>query len=182
MRIIGITGTLGAGKGTAVEHLLKSGFKHYSVRDYLTRELIKRGEEVNRDTMVGLANSLRAEHGPSFIIEELYQEALASGGDCIIESIRATGEIEALRAKGDFILLAIVADQHQRYERIRERQSETDQISFERFQADEAREMTNSDPAKQNLAACIAAADLKLENNGSKEEFFVALDAALKEE
>ena len=35
MIIIGITGTIGAGKGTIVELLIKKGFKHYSVRDFL---------------------------------------------------------------------------------------------------------------------------------------------------
>ena len=32
--IIGITGTLGAGKGTVVEYLKKKSFKHYSVRSF----------------------------------------------------------------------------------------------------------------------------------------------------
>jgi len=36
MLIIGITGTLGAGKGTIVEYLVKNkNFKHYSVSGYL---------------------------------------------------------------------------------------------------------------------------------------------------
>jgi len=33
--IIGITGTLGAGKGTIVEILKKKWFGHYSVREFL---------------------------------------------------------------------------------------------------------------------------------------------------
>ena len=43
MIIIGITGTLGAGKGTIVEYLVgKKGFKHYSVRELLS-EIIRAG-------------------------------------------------------------------------------------------------------------------------------------------
>ena len=39
MITIGITGTLGAGKGTIVEYLQKEkGFSHYSVRAFLTDE------------------------------------------------------------------------------------------------------------------------------------------------
>ena len=36
MKIIGITGTIGAGKGTIVDYLVKQkNFKHYSVRNFL---------------------------------------------------------------------------------------------------------------------------------------------------
>ena len=37
--IIGITGTLGAGKGTVVDFLKEKGFRHFSVRDYLIKIL-----------------------------------------------------------------------------------------------------------------------------------------------
>ena len=38
MRIVGITGTLGAGKGTVVEYLTQQkGFKHYSARGLLNQ-------------------------------------------------------------------------------------------------------------------------------------------------
>jgi dephospho-CoA kinase len=40
--IIGITGTLGAGKGKIVEFLKEKGFEHYSVREYLTQEIKKK--------------------------------------------------------------------------------------------------------------------------------------------
>lgn len=40
MQIIGITGTLGAGKGTVVDYLVKNkGFNHFSVGDYLIDEI-----------------------------------------------------------------------------------------------------------------------------------------------
>jgi len=43
MIIIGITGTLGAGKGTVVEYLQEKGFRHYSARGFITKEVEKRG-------------------------------------------------------------------------------------------------------------------------------------------
>lgn len=180
MKIIGITGTLGAGKGTIVDYLTqKRGFKHFSVRGYLSRFIQQKGEEVNRDTLVATANALRAQHSPSFIAEELYREAMASGEDCIIESIRTVGEVNALRATGDFTLLAVDADQRLRYNRILERASETDKISFETFAANEAREMNSEDVNKQNLSACMLLADYRFTNNGSFEELYLQIDKAL---
>ena len=104
MITIGITGTLGAGKGTIVDYLLKNkGFAHYSVRAYLTEEIIRRGLPVNRDSMTMVGNDLRASHTPSYIVEQLYEQAQKSGKNCIIESIRTPGEVEALRGKPNLL-------------------------------------------------------------------------------
>lgn len=165
--IIGITGTLGAGKGTIVEYLTGQGFTHFSVRDYLGREILRRGLPVNRDTLTDVANDLRAARDPSCIAEALYDEARAQGGDAVIESLRTPGEITALREKGGFILFAVDCDIRTRYERIRERKSATDAVSFETFRANEEREMHSTDPNKQNLARCMELADHTFDNSGS---------------
>jgi dephospho-CoA kinase len=181
LKIIGITGTLGAGKGTIVDYLTKHhGFAHFSVRDYLSRVIKARGLQVNRDTLVAVANELRAANTPSFIAEELYKEAKASGMNCIIESIRTVGEVTALRAKGNFSLFAVDADQQLRYGRIVERASETDRVSFETFVDNENREMNSTDPNKQNLAACMQLADHRFVNNGSFNELYKQVDAVLE--
>jgi Dephospho-CoA kinase len=173
MQIIGITGTIGAGKGTIVDYLIQQyDFRHYSVRGYLTEEIKRRQLPVNRDSMVIIANDLRANHCPSFIIDELYQEALQEGKNAIIESIRTPGEVDSLRQKGDFVLLAIDAKPEIRYERIVSRNSETDQISFQTFLENEQREMETEDPNKQNLSVCIQCADYVLVNDGDFEALY----------
>ncbi len=180
MKIIGITGTLGAGKGTIVEYLISHhGFRHFSVRGFLTQIIQQRQLPLNRDSMVSVANELRAQHSPSYIVEQLLDQALQSGQDCIIESIRTTGEIEALRKRDHFTLLAVDADPRLRYERVLERASETDHISYETFQENEKREMTSTDPNKQNLAACQALADYRLDNNHSFEELYQQVEVVL---
>ena len=180
MIIIGITGTLGAGKGTVVEYLAeKRGFDHYSVRSFLLKEINLRGMPENRDSMVVVANELRSKNGPSYVTDQLYFEAALRGRDCIIESIRTPGEIVSLRKKGNFFLFAVDADPEIRFRRIIERKSETDHISLETFINDEAREMNTSDPNKQNLKACIREADFVLNNNGTKEELFVEVERIL---
>lgn len=177
MQIIGITGTLGAGKGTIVDYLSKvKGFRHYSVRQYLTEEIEKRGLPVNRDSMTSVANELRAANSPYYIVGKLFEQALTSGENAVIESIRTPGEVEFLRQQGNFTLIAVDADPKTRFERIKIRKSATDQIDFNTFLANEKREMTTDDPNKQNLKKCIQMADITLNNDGSIENLIEQLE------
>lgn len=182
MKILGITGTLGAGKGTVVDYLVhEKGFKHYSVRVFLTREIQQRELDVNRDNMVMVANDLRAANSPAYIVEQLYEQALNLGVDCVIESIRSPGEVEALASKGNFFLLAVDADPKLRYERIKSRSSDTDHISYETFLQNEEREMNSSDPNKQNLQRCREMANFTLDNDGSIEDLHKKTEEILNE-
>jgi len=177
MLIIGITGTLGAGKGTIVDYLVRNkNFAHYSVRSFLTKEIEKRNLPVNRDSMVLVANDLRANHSPSFITDCLYEEAKINNQNSVIESIRTPGEVISLRNKGAFLLIAVDADISFRYQRAVLRGSETDHVSFEEFAANETREMNSNDPNKQNLRKCLQMADIRIENNGNIENLYEELD------
>jgi len=180
MIIIGITGTLGAGKGTIVDYLIgEKGFVHYSVRAYLLEKIRKQGLPENRDSMFRLANELRASFGPSYVTDQLYNQAIISGKNCVIESIRTPGEIDSLRAKGHFFLLAVDADPEFRYQRILLRQSETDRVSRKSFLENEEREMNTTDPNKQNLRKCIEMANFILLNNGTKKDLVQQLEKVL---
>jgi dephospho-CoA kinase len=180
--IIGITGTLGAGKGAIVDFLSKKkGFIHFSVREFISGEIIRRGMVVNRDSMVIVAIDLRKNNSPSYIVDCLYEKAKSGGKDSIIESIRTPGEVCSLRKKGGFYLIAIDADLKVRYERINRRQSETDHISYQTFLENELREMESTDPNAQNIGRCIELADYKLYNNGTIEQLNHAVDQVLQD-
>jgi dephospho-CoA kinase len=180
MIIIGITGTLGAGKGTIVDYLIgEKGFVHHSVRAYLLEKIKKQGLPENRDSMFRLANELRASFGPSYVTDQLYNQAMISGKNCVIESIRTPGEIDSLRAKGHFFLLAVDADPEFRYQRILLRQSETDRVSRKTFLENEEREMNTTDPNKQNLRKCIEMANFILLNNGTKKDLIQQVEKVL---
>jgi len=172
MVIIGITGTNGAGKGTIADYLLSSfGYSHFSVRGLLIEELVRRGREVDRQGLIDVANEMRAEQGPAVLVEELYGRAVASGGNCVIESLRCPGEVEALRKKPDFYLVAVDAEQDLRFKRNSMRGSVTDNETFESFVEKEKQEMDSKEPFKQNISWCVANADYLLLNNRSLNTF-----------
>lgn len=177
--IIGITGTLGAGKGTVVEYLKTKGFTHYSAREFFIEEVKRRGLEVNRDNITDTADDLRAKRGPGFLAEILLERAQKAGGDAVIESIRSVGEAEYMKSRGAF-LWAVDADIQKRYERIQLRASETDRVSFEKFVADEQREFANEDPTRGNIKKVMEMSDNTFQNNGTQEELFTQVESALK--
>jgi dephospho-CoA kinase len=167
---IGITGTLGAGKGTIVDILKEFAFEHYSARNFIVEEIKKRGLKINRDSMTLVSNDLRENFGSAYITDQLYLQSVQKSKNSVIESIRAIGEIDSLRKNSDFLLWAIDADVKLRYERIISRKSATDMISFEKFLSDEEREMSSTDPNHQNLFECIKRADHVFLNNGNIDE------------
>lgn len=171
--IIGITGTLGAGKGTVVSYLVEhKGFKHLSARALFQELMEKEGLEINRDTMVIFANSLRAKHGGDYVFRELFKRAEALGTDVVIESLRTVGEAKALKENDNAYLLAVDADQVLRYERIHGRGSPLDHVTFEKFLVQENTEMHSSDEHKQNIAAVMTLADYTIYNDNDTEALF----------
>lgn len=179
MKIIGITWPQAAWKGTVVDFLIQElRYTHFSVSGYLTQELIAQGKEINRDTMRELANQLRADFWPSYIVEQLYLQAEKTGKNTIIESLRTVWEVQKLKEKSDFLLLSVDASQKVRYERALLRNSAKDQISREKFQEQEALEAHNQDPTQGNILACQSLADVHLDNNGTFEALYQQIRAA----
>lgn len=177
--IIGLTGTIGAGKGMVVEYLKEKGFEHFSARTLIEEELEKHRLSFDRSNMADMGNKLRKENGPGYIIKTLYEKALSSGKNSIVESIRTPGELEKLKDKKDFYLIAVDANREIRYERIKKRGSATDHISYEQFVADEERELKSDDPFSQNILGCILKADFNVTNNGDIKSMREQIDKIL---
>ena len=178
---IGITGTDGAGKGVAVDYLLKhKGFTHYHGRALFIQEIERRGLENSRISTRLVANEIRKKYGNDAIVKLFLEQAKEKGDTkIVIDSIRATAEAGTLKKNGG-VLLSIDADQRLRYERIVARGSGTDNVSFEEFVEQEELEMDDPDPHGMQKRAVIEMADYTIMNDGALEELHAKIDDILQ--
>lgn len=174
--LIWITWTIWSGKWVVVDYLVdKYWFAHYSARHYFTQILQEQWLEVTRPNMIQLANGLREEHGGSYIIWQLIQQAQEAWHNAVVESIRAVDEVNLLKASW-WILIGVTADQQMRYERVVQRGTSLDHITFEQFKFDEHFEGSSPDPAKSNIFACLPLCDQVFLNEWTLDDLYAQLD------
>jgi len=166
---------MGAGKGTCAEYLVRRGFKHCVIRDYLLELVSKQGLEPTRPNMLKVANELRNQHGPAVLVERLCADARNSGGRFIIDSVRTIAEAEMLHKAGG-VLLAVDADKETRYSRICSRGSETDSVSFKQFCDDEAREEHSQDSCRPSVRTVMKMTQYCVQNDRHLKELHSSLD------
>ena len=80
------------------------------------------------------------------------------------------------KGRGHFFLLAVDADPRIRFQRIIQRKSETDNVTYQEFLKQEELEMENFEEHKQNLKGCINMADQVIYNDGSFEKLNIEID------
>ncbi len=179
--IVGITGTDGSGKGSVVSYLVTQyGFTHYSSREFIVAEIVRRGLPVDRNQMRLTANEMRAVQGNDVVVRHALDKMKDDAAEkVVIESIRATAEAETLIRYGG-VLLAIDADQVVRYTRVQGRRSATDQVSFEQFVAHELLEKNDPDPHGMQKGKVMELADYTIINDGTIKELEKKVDEFIK--
>ncbi|HEY4501552.1 MAG TPA: AAA family ATPase [Candidatus Paceibacterota bacterium] len=167
--LIGITGTIGAGKGTIAQYLNRHHkFTYFSVRNFFAQELIRQGKASSRDDVAKVAAELKAAHGPTYALEQLLSSP--HGTDAVIESIRTPQEVAFLKAKGG-ILWAADANVETRYQRTLKRDASIDAVTREQFMA--------KDAAEAALKEVMAQADVLIMCDGTLDELYQRIEAAL---
>jgi len=171
--ILGLVGTLGAGKGTVVQYLTSKGFAHYSASGYLKETLLARGIAPNRDSYSALAGDIRSANEAG-LAKILYERCLVDGAqNAVLESLHDVGEAVFIKEIGG-VLLGVDSDMEVRYERAVLRGSEKDHVTFEEFKTHMQREEEGVGP--HNIRKALVLADHMIMNNGTIDELHNAVD------
>ena len=175
MRIIGLTGTNGAGKGEVAAYLIGKGYTYFSLSDLVREELRKKEKEVTRSNLIKMGTELREKFGPDILAKRIMKKVKHRA---VIDSIRNPSEVEYLREQKDFVLLCIDAPVELRYERVRKRGRKESAATLEEFIKKEEEEMTGYEKGQQ-LLNCMKMADYTLINEGSLEDLHKKVEELL---
>jgi len=168
-RLIGLTGTNGAGKGEAAAYFQTRGYACYSLSDVIREELARRGEPASRDALIRTGNELRERYGAD-VLARRTMDKIGPDERAVIDSIRNTSEIAFLRRQKGFVLLAIDAPVEVRFARVAARGRDESAADLEAFRRKEDQERAGG-ALGQQLEACLAAADRLIVNDGTLLEF-----------
>src|SRR3989344_5139939 len=167
--VIGLVGPIASGKGTVIDILKDKGYTPYSLSDALKEGIRARGLEITRLNCNRISNELRETQGADVLARRTAQVIDQERHELVaIDAIRNPLEIKFLQNKFGAKIIGVVADQKKRYEMFRERGTFTDEIQiFEQFKELDDREFAQKGSHKQQIKACLDAADVIIENEGS---------------
>lgn len=180
--ILGLTGTLAAGKDTVAEYLTSKGFVRTSLSDAVRDECRRRGLPLDRTTLVRVANELRAEYGAAVLAERIAVGIRGSGvPDATIVSVRNPEEVVDLQRLPHFHLVSVDAPRKIRYERLRARGRDGDgQLTYDEFVAQEKLELQHPDPNHQQLTKVMQLAEATIVNDDTFEALQARVDDLLE--
>ncbi len=171
--IIGLTGSLAAGKGVVADFLKKKGFVYISLSDEL-REILKENKiQITRENLQLWGNKLREEKGSDVLakraIDKIKNQEYKK---VVVDGIRNPAEIDSLRnLLTNFFLVAVDAPEKVRFERMISRNRESDPITWENFvRVDKKDKGVGEKSSGQGVGKCIKKAKFVLINDGSLEE------------
>lgn len=174
-RLIGLTGTNGAGKGEIAAFFAARGFQIFSLSDLIREELEKEGRPLSRNNMIRTGNTLRRRFGADVLARRILKRIRSRS---VIDSIRNPREVECLRTHPGFILLAVDAPASIRFKRVQDRGRLESASTLSEFTAKEKEEMS-ADGTAQQLHACMAMADHVIINDGLLQDLHRQLEIFL---
>ena len=180
--IIGISGTIGAGKGSVVEYLKTKGFVSYSSSGLLKELVAADGNPLTRDYLSPKATQLQEEYTGG-VVEKNYQEKylIEKPDKVIFEAIHRQSEAEFVKSIGG-ILVGVDADLETRFQRTHARgDGAKDEGDFEDFkkQSHIEDEGGGDSVRDNNIRAVINMSDYTITNDGTLEELHAQIEEVL---
>ncbi len=171
--IIGLTGSLAAGKGVVSDFLKEKGFVYLSLSDELRQVAKERKVELTRSNLQNLGNQLREEMGVSvlakLVINKIKNQEYKRA---VVDGIRNPAEVEELQKHiKNFFLVSVDAPAKIRFERMVGRSRESDPITWSGFvRVDKKDKGIGEKSTGQGVGKCMKKAKFVLMNEGTLEE------------
>ncbi|MEK6800493.1 MAG: AAA family ATPase [Nanoarchaeota archaeon] len=170
--IIGVTGPICAGSDSFCKILEKNGFKFLSYSDILREEARMRGIELTRKNLQDLGDQMRNKEGLGVLSRKIMERISVDDSDYVVGNIRNPGEVHELRKRKDFVLVMVDAPFETRFQRVSDRDRESDPRTFDEFKKVEERDLgVNQKNYGQQHGAVFEMADFVIINDSSLEDF-----------
>jgi len=173
IKVLGLTGPMGCGKGTVVKLLRAKGYKSFKYSDVIRDELKLRGLNETRKCLQDVGNELRKKYGSYVLSERLVNKIKKEAIQlAVVDGIRNPGEIVYLRQNlSNFKLVGISSSPDTRFILIKKRNRAADPKTREEFNILEERDRGKGEGKHgQQVQACLMMADILIENEGTVEE------------
>jgi len=175
--IIGLTGSLCAGKGEVANYLKNLGFFSCSLSDVLREEADKHQIPKTRESLIQLGNELRKNHGNG-VLALMIKRILPGEINIVIDSIRNPEEVRELKQLPGFILVGVDSLEETRFARMLARNRSGDPKTIEDFRK------INEDLGVeygQQVQNCMKMANCILVNNVLIDQLYRKIDRMLKD-
>ncbi|MBM3247238.1 hypothetical protein FJZ17_01705 [Candidatus Pacearchaeota archaeon] len=167
--IIGVCGSVAAGKETLTSFFREKGFIYFETRQIIVEELKKLGLELSRKNMQDWADERRAKFGVGAIMKIMLEKASEDlSKNYMFDSLRNDGEALFLREElgEDFILIGVDAPLEIRFKRAVERAKPSDPVIWEDFVKMNERDLNDkSNPFGQQTQKLLDMADFVIIND-----------------
>jgi len=164
LKVLGLMGAIGCGKGTVANILEKEyGFHTITIGDLVREEVAKRGLKPTREITTKISEELRSKD-PAYFIKKVIERIKEKGWDkVVIDGIRLLVDVEHLKkAFPEIIFVLVETDPKKRFERMKLRGRPGFPKTFEEFLKHEKLEIE-----KFNLDKVWSYASRVINNDGS---------------
>ena len=167
--IIGLTGSMGCGKGETVNILQKYNFKYITLSSMVREEARRRGVAEEREKLMEIGNDIRSKEGVGALAARALKKISEAGdGNWVVDGIRNPAEIIELRKSSDTHIISFRVPTDILVKRIILRGRESDSKNEEQLIASIERELGKGEPENgQHVAKCISLADVLIDNEGT---------------
>jgi len=177
--VLGLTGTIGAGKDVVSEHLKgKYNFKEIGMGDLNREELKATNLPENRENLQAISKERTDKFGQDYWAKKAAQKAKSMKADfVIINGVRRPIDAQTQKKEfgNKFKLILVDADPKIRFERLKSRNRPGDPKTLEEFKKQEAAEHKLFD-----FEGVRKLVDFTLKNEGGFEPLYVEVDKMMK--